>query len=222
MVSRKIVVGMLALMAAGASSAQATDLLSFSFSDLLSSYDSGSSLLGITNDDNTDGELTRLVPVMNDAFFAGADGSFDIGMTISAVTDEAAFGVGTIAFTDADGDIFSGDLTGNWVNVNGSANFVGQIMNFMPDSSGGNGSFDGTVSGSFDMDLGVAPPFSGNIITLVFGSWFNDGNGIDSDGIGNPASFEAPTTEAIGAIVPEPGTLALLAIGALIAGRRRS
>lgn len=221
MVSPKSILGLLAVLTVSAGSARAVDLMSFSFSDLLSSYD-GASLLDVTNDGNSDGELTRLVPVSNDAFFAGADGSFDIGMTISGVDDESATGVGTLTFTDADGDIFSGNLMGAWVNVNGSANFVGQIMNFMPDSSGGNGQFDGTVSGSFDMDLGVAPPFSGNIITLVFGSWFNDGNGDNNDGIGSLASFEAPTTQAIGAIVPEPATLALLALGALVAGRRRS
>lgn len=214
MASRNMVLAVAALFAASASLAQAqSDLLSFSFSDLHSSFD-GTSLLTIGDDDNTDGELTRL-DTSEDAFFAGDHNSFDITMTVSNISATMADGVGTLTFTDIDGDVFSGDLTGDWIKVDESANFVGQIMNFMPDSTNGDGIFNGSSSGSFDMDLGVAPPFSGNIITLVFESWF-------TDGAGTPGAFDAPTTQAIGAIVPEPATLALLALGALVAGRRRA
>ncbi len=212
--SRNGVLGLLAALALGSGSVQAADLMSFSFSDLLSQFD-GTSTLMINDDDNSDGELTRLIPVVGDAFFGPNSAAFNIGMTVSSITDTTATGAGTITFTDADGDIFSGDLTGEWLNITGSANFVGQIMNFGPDSSGGDGIFEGTTGGSFDMDFGSAPPFAGNIITLVFGNWF-------TDGAGTTLAFDSPTTEAIGAIVPEPATLALLAIGGLIASRRRS
>lgn len=215
MISRKSVLGLLAVLALSAGSVRAMDLMSFSFSDLHGVYD-GASLLTVDDAADTDGEVTRLVPTVGDAFFSG-DGvsgipglaAFNMTMTISAVTATTASGNGTITFTDAQGDTFSGNVFGDWHNITGSANFVGQLMGFTPNNSSGDGTFDGSDSGSFDMTFDVAPPYTGNIITLVAGNWF--------DAIG----FETATTLAIGAITPEPGTLALLAIGGLLAARRR-
>lgn len=205
--------GLLVLGAFSAGSVRAMDLLSFGFSDLVGIYD-GSSLLSVADDGNSDGDVTRLVAPTGTAFMSGDSVSgfpgmaaFGISMTISAVDAMSAMGNGTITITDVDGDTLSGTLMGNWVNVNGSGNFVGQITNFMPVSD--DGWFNGTDGSSFSMTFPVAPPFEGNIITLVFNRWFDE------------VGFQDATTQVIGAVIPEPATLALLALGGLLAVRRR-
>lgn len=214
---------LLAGWAANTASAQPMDLLSFSFSDLHAVWD-GNALLNIADDGDSDGEISRLLPPpTDDAFFFGdamAGGfpglaAFDMTMTVANVTASGAIGTGDITFTDFNGDTFSGMVIGNWINVTGSANFVGQLGSFVPNNPSGDGMFDGTDGSGFSMvGFPASPPFVGDIITLVADHWFTLDNG-------QLSPFEAPTTLLIGAVVPEPATAALIILGALLVDRRR-
>lgn len=203
-----------------ASTQAQTELLSFTYSDLTGAYDTSTSLFTASDDADSDGDVTRLIPTTGDAFFGGpgvdpfgGSSAFSISMTVSGANGATASGAGTITLTDFNGDQYSGNLSGTWINVGGSANFVGVLTNILPNSVSGDGTFDGDDgSSSFGLLFPTAGPYSGNVITLAFQNWFAPG--------GTPQSFAGATTLASGAIVPEPATLGLLLLGGLLAGRR--
>jgi len=211
----------LALSAFGAGANAQTELLSFTYSDLTGAYDTGTSLFTASDDDDSDGDVTRLIPTTGDAFFGGpgvdpfgGSAAFSISMTVSGANNATANGAGTITLTDFNGDQYSGNLSGTWINVGGSANFVGVLTNILPNSISGDGTFDGDDgSSSFDLLFPTAGPYSGNVITLAFQNWFTNGGG-------SAQSFDNATTLASGVIVPEPATLGLLLLGGLFASRR--
>lgn len=212
-----------AVVGASLSAAQAqpaTELLSFTYSDLTGSYDSMTSLFTASDDGNSDGDVTRLVSPTGTVYFNGTTmaggfpgaAAFDISMTISGANAMTASGSGTITLTDVNGDQYSGNLSGTWINVTGSANFVGILTDIMPVDVSLDGTFDGNT-GSFPLHFGTPPPYAGNVITLAFQRWFTTSGGAAQ-------SFSNATTLASGVIVPEPATLGLLLLGGLIVGRR--
>lgn len=210
-----------ASVSASAAFAQApNELLSFTYSDLTGAYDSGTSLFTAADDGDSDGDVTRLVSPASTVYFNGTTGAggfpaaaaFDITMTVSGANLATANGAGTITLTDINGDQYTGNLSGTWINVAGSANFVGILSGIGPNDVSSDGTFDGNT-GSFPLNFGAAPPYSGNVITLAFQNWF-------TNGAGAATSFSNSTTLASGVIVPEPATLGLLLLGGLIAGRR--
>lgn len=206
-------------MGACASVASAEDVLSFTFSDLNGSFDAGSSLFTAVDDADSDGDVTRLIAPVGDAFFAGTlgdggfapDAAFDLSLTLADITMLDATAIGALTITDLTGDQITADVTGNWL-YNGSANFVGVLSNVTIVDVNADGTFDGDGSSGFS--LAFPDDLAGNTIALAFDTWF-------TDDASEPQDFAGVTTLASGAIVPEPATLALLAFGGLIAGRRR-
>ncbi len=214
--ARLVVCGVMLI---GSQSVLASDQLSFSFNDLTGGFDAGSSLFSALDDANTTGNVKRLAPVLGtanldgtiaDSGFAGM-ASFDLMMTLSNVTDLTADSSGTISITDLNGDTVAADISGQWTNIGSlgfdSASFAGMLSNVqILDNFAADGLFDGDAGSSFDLTF--PSQLFGNAITLAFGSWFTDGAGT-----GTLQGFSDVTTVAGGAIVPEPATLALLAMG---------
>lgn len=201
------------------------ELLSFTYSDLDGDFEASSQLFTVADDGDSDGEVTRLIDPIGDAFFAGAgDGfpgaaAFAISMHVTDIGTETAEvepGHGAITLTDVDDDVFTASLEGTWYNIGGiAAGFVGLITGFAPDNTSGDGRFNGTDGSSILMTFGDQnPPFDGSIITLEFGNWFTDQDGKVHD-------FSDATTLTAGVVVPEPATLSLLALAGLAVLRRR-
>lgn len=196
-----------------AGSASAVDpVLTFGFTDLIGDFDAGSLLFTAVDGVETDGDVTRVAPPST-ALFDGLGGFFSLEMTISlGIGDptEMVMGDGILTLTDVDGDTMVSPVSGVWV-YNGSANFVGTVADLVITTD--DDEFNGT-SGVAYLD-GLDGMFDGNIMTLAFGNWF-------TDGLGEFEGFADASTLAQGAVVPEPATLCLLALGALaIASRRR-
>ena len=221
--SRKVLISVVSVLAiATGGSAFAQDLFSFAYSDLDGDYDAASMLFTAADDDNTNGEVTRIISPGSTAFFSGTivDGGFPAFASFSfrttltnilANTADLVPGSGFLELRDIDGDVIAADVSGVWTNVGGSANFLGLLTNVEITSD--DGFFNGTDGSSFSTVFPVNPPFVGNIINLTFGAWFLD----------DPEGFENLTTLTSGVVVPEPATLALFAVGglALVVRRRR-
>ena len=198
------------------------DLFSFTYSDLDGDFDATTSLFTAADDGNTDGEVTRIFAPTGDAFFAGTLGageipgaaSFLLQTELTNITPAGADivpGTGLLVIHDVDDGTITADVDGQWLNVGGSANFVGLLSNVA--ISSGDGTFDGTDGSSFSSVFPVPPPFEGNIINLTFGGWFL--------GLQGPADFNDKTTLTSGVVVPEPATLSLLALGGIACLARR-
>lgn len=194
-------------------SAFAQDLFSFTYSDLDGDYDALSMLFTAADDDNSNGDVTRIISPGSTAFFdfpSAAAFSFQTTLTgITATTAGLVPGSGLLELRDIDGDVITADVSGDWTNVGGSANFLGLLTNVTISSD--DGFFNGTDGSSFSTVFPVDPPFEGNVINLTFGAWFLD----------DPEGFQNLTTLTSGVVVPEPATLALLAVGGLACLVRR-
>ena len=201
-------------------------LVTFVYSELDGDFmvESGNGPLFTASDDfDTAGEVTRLInPRGVDAVFAANNGftglaAYEMVMPIAYINVDTFVTLGgTVTLTDADGDTFTGQIDGYWYRVGQSASFSGLLSGVMA-NSGGNGDFEGTDGSGFSMSFPVAGPFDGNLISLAVGEWF-------LDDVGAPHDFEDIDTLVAGAIVPEPMTLSLLALGglALVARRKRT
>jgi hypothetical protein len=188
------------------------DIMSFTYSDLNGSFSTGTNNFTAVNQGITDGDVTRLEgPPMTanfDYLNAGiGSSSFTLDLDVSAITAATASSTGTLVITDVDGDQWTADVSGNWVNVAGSANLNGILSNVQPLSTG-DGVFEGTT-GAFSMAFATPMPYFGNIITLVFGGWF-------SDGAGTPSNFSERNVLASGQVtsaIPSPSALLLGMVG---------
>jgi|GEM_PF-2421876 len=221
-------VAAIAVTLCGGTSAVAEDLFSFTYSDLRGNFaiTPGVNIgdLGVftaADDGDTDGEVTRLVAPLGDAFFAGTAGDGEIPGFASfyletplatADTNSATLnGLGVLEIRDVDDDLISADVSGGWTNIGGSAHFNGLITNVLIFSD--DGMFNGTDGSSISLNFPADPPFNGNIINLTFGGWFANEAG--------PVEFREKTTLTSGVVVPEPATLSLLALGGLACLIRR-
>ena len=192
-------------------------LISFTYSDLVGSFsgDPGSYLFSAADDGDTDGEVTRLIDPIEDAFFVGAgmlEADFSLSLSVSDPFAAEPLGAGDLTLIDADGDSIVAAVDGKWINMGGSANFVGILTDVFITSD--DLTYDGTDGSSFSLDgIPLGEPLWGNVITLSFNEWFSDGVDV--------TPFSDATTLTCGVIVPEPATLGLLAIGGLAAFIRR-
>lgn len=219
-----------ALVAGGvlASAANADVIATFSYDDLAGTFTPVVPGLGSFHAEAVDagslhsyGTSSRLVAPVGDADFGAgfvsqgtADFVIDVSVTVINATPGSEFGLGAGNFmaTDADGDTITGDLNGFWTaTLGGFLNFNGAMSNvFLNDNGVGDGLFNGTLSGSWAMNLPGGPPYEGALVQLVMGAsdFFQTG-------------FADRATGVTAQITPAPGALALLGVGGLIAGRRR-
>ena len=191
-------------------------VITFGFSDLSGQFTQQSMLFTAVNDADSDGDVTRAdVDPDDTARFEGLDGlaGFFVALSVDSTRgDTITSESGSFVITDLDGDVIQGDISnGVWIN-NGSANFYGTLGNvrIIPDDNVlADSEFNGIDGTSFSLE-GLPDVLSGNVMTLAFGNWF------DSD-------FADAYTLAIGAIIPEPATLSLIAVGIvpIVARRRR-
>ena len=199
---------------AGAAVAQPA-IISFTYSDLHGSFDSGSGQYTAAAGSMTSGDVTRLDSNSGSAEFdAGSfpamDADFVISLTVSNIGANLADGNGTLTITDANGDEITADINGHFVLFGGSIFFEGMLSNAFVVDNSSDSSFDGTSSGAFSSSFFSQGPFTGSVVELFFnpGSFFAN-------------SFSNQTTLASGLLVPAPGAAALALMGGAIATRRR-
>jgi len=219
MVRKALLVGLVGF----AGTAANADIASFGFTDLSGSFDTGSMIFAAVSANggqgSTGGDVTRFAEgggntANFDSGFAGGGSSaaVDIQITVSNVNAGMADGAGTFAITDADGDMITGDVTGQWFSGAFGFTFMNAAAENILFTRGntGNGTFDGPSGGSFDSDS-LADTYFGAVSILLR----TPGNGFFN------ADFDEVSTEADGLIVPTPATIALAGLGLGFAGRRR-
>lgn len=216
-----------------ASTASATVIATFSYDDLAGTYTQASPGVGSFSAVAVDqgpgglrswGTTSRLVSPTGDASFQNGfvtqgTANMVVNVSVNVINatpgNEFGLGVGSVVVTDADGDTITADLNGFWTATPNSQglflNFNGSMSNvFLNDNGLGDGTFDGTAAGAWNMGLPGGPPYSGALVHLVFGAqnFFQTG-------------FADRATGVTGQIIPTPGALALLGLGGIVAGRRR-
>lgn len=214
-----------AALASVAGAANAQDLAAtFGFTDMGANWNASDGVLNIGADHagniSTTGDLTNYfgggLPAT--ALFANAfaDGSTSadsqFNMDLSNITATSADATGTFTITDINGDTLSGSYTGTWVNQFGFGFFDGEVVAASyNDVESGNNVFEGTAGQTFAVP--VADLTGGLSMLLQMPEWFDSNNG----------NFNARTTQLDGILVtvPTPGSLALLGLGGIVAGRRK-
>ncbi len=194
-------------------------ILTYGFTDTSAAFtlnpDMVSGTYSAVADSDTDGDVTRPLPVSDTAYFeqdfTGGMADFVLSMAITGIGAGTANGSGSFTITDVDGDTITGNISGTWNQLAGIfASFEGALSNVTVTSN--DGMIHGTT-GSFAADLsdvGGPAPYPGAIVLLMLpGNWFT-------------ANFSNANTLVQGAVVPEPATIALVVLGGLAAIRRRA
>lgn len=198
--------------------ASAGPILSFGYTDLWGSFDTGSATFTAAAADageiQTAGDVTRLADPVGTANFdigfvtASAFADVQLSMTVSPIDVISASGVGNITLTDDDGDTIMASIDGVFTSGgNGIYYFEGLLSEVTLSGT----TFNGTNGGSFDMDLPGEEPYSGAIVQLFIestaGFFTND--------------FDGVSVQLDGEIVPTPGSITLFGAAALTLLRRR-
>jgi MYXO-CTERM domain-containing protein len=188
-------------------------VLSFTYSDLMGSFDAATGEYSAVVGTGSSGDVTFVPGNQTAEFdsgsFASTSAGFDLNLTISGITANSATGSGTLSIADENGDTITTDVTGSFNLLLGTVFFQGFLDNALVNDNSADGSFDGTTAGSFSTAI-PGQPFSGSIVQISFdaGDFFN-------------SSFADNTTLASGLLVPTPGAVALLGFAGLTAVRRR-
>jgi hypothetical protein len=201
-----------------AAGTQAGALLgSFSFENLDSNFDVGSSFLTTVDAEDSTGSVSRLVDPSGTADFGMGFADFELGLQVTNIVGDTADGSGTLAITDTTGDTLTADVQGDFtfVDLTGSGQgtlfFNATLSNLLFNDNSGDGEFNGQ-NGAFGTDFSGfgPPPFVGALQRLQI----TDVNFFDTTW-GNKLS------EIDGQFVPAPTGLALLAMTGVAARRRR-
>lgn|GEM_PF-350515 len=168
---------------------------------------------------HSSGDVSRLIPTAGQADFATdfvarsvANAQFNISVENKDNMIGLADGNGTFTLTDIDGDSFTGNINGFWVQgTAGRTFFNGDLSNVVFND---NGAQDGLFNGegnSFAGFLGFPGIFEGALVQVFIrtGVGFFD------------SSFANAPTNSEGILVPTPGVAALAGLGLLSASRRR-
>lgn len=201
-----------------AATASAAPILSFGYTEVAGSFDTGTSVFDAVAVDNgalaTAGDVTRLAAPGGtanfDAGFVSASAFADVSLTmdITAITGANASATGHIMLMDADGDSIHADVSGTF--DNGGAGFyffTGLLSNVNLVGA----EFNGTDGGAFDMDLPGDAPYDGALVQLF----------LDSSGGFFTQDFDGLSVQLDGEILPTPGSMALLGLAGLATTRRR-
>lgn len=188
----------------------------FGFTDLSTSYNASTGEYLAQSSLVTSGDVTLWngAPPLTAEFLGGTIGVDNIAfvefrMDIDNILGSSADGLeGRLLIRDMDGDNLAGSFEGTWDFVGGFGFFDG-IVSFAQYNGGGNGIYEGTGGG----DEFVIPgdELSGAISFLIqMPEWFDAGGFEDRSSQGDGMLF-----------IPTPGSLSLLAVGGLVATRRR-
>lgn len=198
-----------------AASPASADLFTFTLGTLQTSYNTGTAIF--TADEvggTTTALVSRLVAPTTSAFFDSSWGGtedFSLSMNITNISagGTSALGSGSFAFTDIDGDVISGDLSGNWfTDAQNVLKFEGLLSNVMyTPSAGGETTFDGDFGTSTSMIFGDTSPWLGSIVELTH----------------TGLSFNTGWTNVVGSgltatVVPVPAAVILGVLGLGVAG----
>jgi hypothetical protein len=201
--------------------ASADVLVSLTYDDLSGSFDTATNLFTARAVNNailqSSGDTSRLASPSGNAFFdAGfvslpTQANFVLTCTVVLTGQFTATGSGTFSATDVDGDAITGSFDGNWGRPAPGFVFFSFARCSVQLNPTGDGVFEGTAGGAWDMLLPATTPYDGVSPQLVFGG----------------STFFASTfsNRALGVtiqVVPAPGALALLGLGAAASIPRRS
>ncbi len=211
------IIGTIAAASTCASAGVLTLSTTFGFTDLETSYDATTGIYTAQSSLDTSGDVTSWAsaPPLSAQFLAGQIGvgngaHVEFRMDIGNITGSSADGTGgRLLIHDINGDNLAGSFTGTWDFIGGFGFFDG-IVSFAQFNDGtGNGIFESTSVG----DQFVTPDqgLSGAISFLIqMPDWFDAGG------------FEGRSSQGDGMLfVPTPGSFSLLAIGGVLATRRR-
>lgn len=209
--------------------ALAGPMVTFTYTNLAGQYqydgpgpDTGSfrAVATATNQLQTDGSVS-LVPgggagtaVFNPGFSARTIADFEINISFFNRVGNMASGGGFFKATDIFGNTLSGKLEGDWILFGGAVFFNGAIRGatFSPIPTALI-PFTGENSTSFGMAGPIAvQPLDGSIVQIFLATPPN--SNMDQD-------FREVSTGVAGQLIPTPASAALLALGGLVAARRR-
>jgi hypothetical protein len=215
------VAGALAL--AGAAFAQ--PIVTFTFNDLNGGYAPSSATAGVLSATGSVagfGTVAAQQPSVQNANYNGASttiGRFNLNINVSVTSPGVAIGSGTLTIVDSNNDTITAAVSGNFQQLTlpglpTGLFFNGLLANVLLNNISGDGNFNGPSGGLFPLDqtpAGGLPPYSGAVVRLQL----NDPSNFFQNGFSNIP------TQVSGQIVPAPASIALMGLGALVAGRRR-
>lgn len=206
-----------AMMMSGTASGEV--VASFGYTDLTGDYNSGTNLFRVAGRSISTGDFTRVgdgTALFNDGALTGnGTPSFFLEMSVMNIDNVAltADGSGSIRVIDANGDEFRGTFSGIWQGTALGFTFASSTgVDFEFDSTNGDGTFDGSSSGSFT-NFADGELFTGAVSLLFL-----------QEAATNffQSSFRVTNTQADGIIIPAPAaSLALVGMGLMASRRRR-
>ncbi len=207
---KNLILGTIAALGLAQTARADITLVTVTYADLSGSYTVTNGTSGTFNAHavntaslHTSGDVSRVVNPIGTAdfqpgFVSGTDlADFALNMN---VTHNGSTGSGTGSFTstDADGDTITGNLSGSWSIQNNYLAFAGVLSNVvLHDNGTRDNTFNGSNTGSWGMNLGIAGPYNGAIVHLT-------ANVNNDFFVTNFANAATGTTAQITTVVPLP------------------